>query len=78
MRNAVRILKTTGIPARHSLAHSDGTEWWPGGQQAREGSSSCFSRCQQPQLSAILPPRLCWAAPLTGWLAGWLAGWQAD
>ena len=83
MRNAERILKTTGIPARHSLAQPDGAERWPGGQRAREGSSSCFSRCQQPQpgraregqpaISAILPPRLYWAAPLTGWLAaGWL------
>ena len=93
MRNAVRILKTTGIPARHSLAQSDGlrAESWPARRlpasrpgQAREGSSSCFSRCQQPRpgraregqpaISAILPPRLYWAAPLTGWLAGWLAG----
>ena len=96
MRNAGTILKTTGIPARHSLAQSDGAESWPGdsqpslaqpslAQQATEGSSSCFSRCQQPrpapaltdcQLSCPASSCLYWAAPLG---AGWQAtGWALD
>ena len=87
MRNAERILKTTGIPARHSLAQPDGAERWPGGQRAREGSSSCFSRCQQPQpgraregqrgpASYLSYPA---SSPLLGGPAGWLAaGWAAQ
>ena len=83
MRNAERILKTTGIPARHSLAQSDGAERWPGGQRAREGSSSCFSRCQQPQpgRASQLSQLSCLLASIgrPRSLAGcWLAGWAAQ
>ena len=64
MRNAVRILKTTGIPARLRRGREVA-----GRQPASPGPAQ---HCQ-PAILLLLLASLYWAAPLPGWL---LAGWQ--